>query len=190
MSLRRTIWVGLLLAVVAGVTTFPVMSPPRPYSANYDDPDPVVRAAAVRQAGRRDVSLIARALKDADPDVRLVAVMGLAGQLGLPAYTAPALIETLKDPNAYVRRKATEALTNIGESAVPALCQALADPDPRVRVGAVRALGEMLDPEIARDPSPEAVATVTPLVQKLLDDPDPDVRAYASLALKGIRSNR
>jgi HEAT repeat protein len=120
----------------------------------------------------------------------MVTVMVMERNRSLAADAAPALIESLKDPNAFVRRKASEALSNTGEAGIPVLCQALADPDPRVRVGAVRALGDLLDPDFSKEPGPDELATVTPLVKKLLDDPDPDVRTHAAIALRQMRCGR
>lgn len=64
--------------------------------------------------------------------------------IGEPAV--PALIKTLNDEDKWVRRRAAESLSQIGEPAkdtVPALREALSDEDSLVRVYAAQALANI-----------------------------------------------
>jgi HEAT repeat protein len=64
----------------------------------------------------------------------------------------PALMEALKDSDAFVRREAANSLGRIGPNAkraVPALLVATQDRQPKVRQAATQAL-QQIDPEAAR----------------------------------------
>jgi HEAT repeat protein len=74
------------------------------------------------------------------PNIRATAAY-LLGQMGTNAAPAvPDLIEALDDEDAYVRIRATRALTQIGEPAVTNLMVALTHRDELVRAGAAKAL--------------------------------------------------
>jgi HEAT repeat protein len=66
------------------------------------------------------------------------------GRIGPAAV--PALLQTLRDPSADVRRKGVEVLGRMGDgatAAVPELVRLLDDPDPEVRKSAARTLGRI-----------------------------------------------
>lgn len=89
----------------------------------------------------------------------------------------PALIIDLKSPDVAVRRKAAEALDNLGEqakAAAPALLEALSDPDVEVRRTAAFALGSC---------DAERQAARPPLIKVLQNDTDGDVRGNALFSL-------
>ena len=73
----------------------------------------------------------------------------------------PALIDSLKDPDGYVRFLAARSLAHLGsdaEAAVPALIVALDDPEELVRRQAARALGQI---------GPAAADAIPALINKL-----------------------
>jgi HEAT repeat protein len=148
--------------------------------AALDDPDPHVRAVAVRSLGRLapDVPGAVPALVGLFPDlgaIRAVAEFRAAG-----AEAVPRLTELLNHPDPAVRRNAARTLGRIGEAArpsAPALAARLTDDDPAVREYAAKALGGI---------GPSAAAAVPELV-KLLDDPEPQVRQGAVVALGDMR---
>lgn len=87
------------------------------------DADPHLRIAAVEALGLKPaddaiVAALARALDDADAEVRFDAVLGLARMGQAAAAAVPALGRVLTDdPNRYVRGYAVEALSRIGDDA-------------------------------------------------------------------------
>src|SRR5262245_3927743 len=85
---------ALLLALAVGLWL-----DRRDWERELRDPDPAVRAGAVRDMPHQgNQHLLVAALRDEDADVRLVAV----GRVG----DAEALVQALKDPHAGVRRQA------------------------------------------------------------------------------------
>jgi len=125
------------------------------------DPNADVRAHAVRHVsalvGRRVltdgkyVGVFLGLLKDADPDVRLQAIVAL-GRLE-QAEAVPALLPLLKDMNKDVREQAAGALGDIGDPrAIDALTIALKDAEPDVRQEAARALGQIARGQRRRAP--------------------------------------
>lgn len=126
--------------------------------------DPSVRRQAIRALLQKDLEpalalrRFTRALADADPEVAIAAVQGLA-RLGRPAV--PALTQALDSPNLLVRREAVAAFVRLGpeaHAAVAALCQATQDSDLRTQQGAIRALGQI---------GPQAHAAVPALIAAL-----------------------
>lgn len=128
----------------------------------------------VRALTRRSLELIAdlrcRWLKggstDADP---LQSVLKAA---------APALAESVTDPDWRARRSAVNVLDSLGADAAPtagALAQALQDPDRFVRWAAARALGKL---------APGAATVAVPGLTRLLGDADVDLCLAAATALE------
>jgi HEAT repeat protein len=164
--------------------------------ARLHDPNPAVRAAAVRcLTVGSDADQWVSALKDDDSDVRLLSAMRLGG--GWPHATSatgtdrlvPALIDALKDRHAGVRRAAAEALGEWWPASEKALADALTDPDARVRAGAAFALSwapdciEMLERKVTT----AQAELLRPLLRALLNDEDREVRRNATWALARIR---
>jgi HEAT repeat protein len=155
------------------------------YTPTFDDPNPAVRAAAVRATGwDGHVSLLTRALHDEDADVRLIAAAYLGRRRERAGPSAEALTALLKDDRESVRRAAIEALSAIGAPAAPALVKALSDPDPRVRSAALDGLGNIGRPKEGRKRSPEERASVIPVLEKLQEDEDANVRRKAARLMR------
>jgi len=114
------------------------------------------------------VEVLARLLRNADGEQRLVAVQAL-GALGAPT-ALPSLLSALADPVAKVREFAASALLTLrDERALPELVRCLSqDPDPDVRGAAAQALGELDRPEAqealeraaAQEPDPFTVILI------------------------------
>src|SRR5262245_41325689 len=180
-------WAALLiLGVAVAVCAFWFWN--RRPSARWQDMSPAMRVAAIRDTrATPDVDLLLQALTDEDTDVRLVAVMHLRGLESRGAEIARALIEALKDSHAGVRREAAESLSKIGPESGPALTEAPKDPNPRVRAGAALALGDIGSVMGMGRVRPDGEARrIEPLLQKLLEDDDPEVRQNAAHTLKVI----
>jgi HEAT repeat protein len=151
------------------------------------DPDPVVRMAAVRSAGKAaHADLLLEALKDEDPDIRFVAVQSLRGVGADNAKKIHMLLEVLKgDDRPGVRRGALDTLRHVSPAARPFIYKALEDSHPRVRASAAIALAlpdSMGDP---RRPLGEREA-ITPLLKRLLEDEDEEVRSNAAVVLQEL----
>lgn len=91
---------------------------------------------------------------------------------GMEVRVAP-LIEKLTDRDSRIRLGAADALINIGTPAIPALIDALTATDTNLRWRAASVLGDL---------GPEAESAISPLIA-VLQDSDPQVRLYATLAL-------
>lgn len=88
--------------------------------------------------GSEAVAMLAAALRDADPDVREVAVEALADRGGA---AIDELAFALHDVDAKVRFEAIDALAEIDSDEARSLLQlALADVDPRIRAAAAELL--------------------------------------------------
>jgi HEAT repeat protein len=168
--------IAAVVAAIAGV-----WHPGARYSLT--DPNPAVRAAAVRELERDgNEQLLIDRLKDEDADVRLLAAQRLGGP-GTNAAALAALVGALKDEHAGVRREAAWSLGESGPGAWPHLRDALCDEDPRVRAGAALALSDAYrHKEVHPWPSQESKALV-PILNELVNDPDPEVRRNAEAAL-------
>ncbi len=106
------------------------------------------------------------ALKDDDPENRIVAVWLLASLDDEPVV--PVLTQALSDSDPEVRLAAIESLSDFSdEMPIDALSVALDDPDPEIRFEAVSIAAD-IDDDRAR-----------PLIEKAMQDPDEDVRALA-----------
>ncbi|MFE1809968.1 fumarate reductase/succinate dehydrogenase flavoprotein subunit [Streptomyces sp. NPDC059533] len=117
---------------------------PAPLDPLLDDPDPLVRGAALRALADTGcpppyAARSAAALRDPAWQVRAGAAAALRS--ASPSEAVPALAETLTDPNADVRKAAVLSL--LAHRGVPgartALATATADPDADVRAYASRA---------------------------------------------------
>jgi HEAT repeat protein len=159
------------------------------------------------RALRDGAPALARALRDADAEVRLLAQKALeemaqarrrwvrqqacsAGK-GPEAGADDPLLEGLRaavpglggavaDPDVRVRRAAIDVLEVLGpvaEPAAPALAQALNDSDRFVRWSAVRTLSGL---------GPAAAPCALPGLARLLEDEDLDVRLAAATALRHL----
>jgi hypothetical protein len=172
------------------------------------DRDASVRRAAVEAIGRRndptDTPLLLGALRDVDEIVRLEAMYALRDRLS-PDLRRDALVKACSDSDETVRRKAIEALADLGdERDTPVLLRALKDRDDNVRLEAIYAAKHRLRPEMreeligacddanegVRRKAIEALAELgderdTPLFLKALKDPDSSVRLEAIYALEG-----
>lgn len=146
-------------------------------------------------------------LRDPEPQVRLLAVCGLAASGDERAVLHVVL--ALEDPDAAVRERAAMALGKIGDPrAAPALLAAATDTDRALHRAAVAALGELgpvaidlLAEELRSVDAADRVraaialgetrdvAAVAPLTVAL-EDGDPEVRRRAREALEKIRESR
>jgi HEAT repeats/PBS lyase HEAT-like repeat len=166
---------------------------------------------------REAIPALQKALKDTDEDVRLVAARSLkmiqaaAG----PSELVQRLIRELQSPDEIVRLKAAKDLGKLGSSAIdaiPALQKLSQDPDEDVRRVAANSIrliqagagpSEGLQKLIQQLNSPDeltrlkaakdlakmgpAAKDALPALQKLLQDPDEDVRRVVASAMERIR---
>ncbi|HEY7425922.1 MAG TPA: HEAT repeat domain-containing protein [Gemmataceae bacterium] len=152
--------------------------------------------------------ILARSLRDGDPEVRILTHKTLEelsfarerwvqhraqaddpaegreeDMLGEVLHDAlPGLAAALGHPDVRVRRSALDALEMCGLLAlpvVPALTQALHDPDRFVRWSAVRTVGKL---------GPSAAPQTVSDLSRLLRDPDLDLRKAAAAALARLQS--
>jgi HEAT repeat protein len=183
---KRVLWLfsrpAALFVPMVAVPTLTLTFLNGEHKPSLDDPNPAIRAAAVRATGwNGDVDLLTRALQDEDTDVRLLAAMYLGGRREQAGRSAKALVALLKDNHMGVRHEAIQALRAIGAPAAPALVEALSDPDARVREGALDGLGTR------RLRSPEERASAISALQRLRRDDDPNVRQKARELLQYLR---
>jgi HEAT repeat protein len=184
--LGRRIFLALVLILVGVFLGAVIANLPQSHSAaSVTDANPAVRAEAIRAMGwHGDAAVLIEALRDENADVRLLAAEDLGGSDLTDGRQTGALIAALSDPHAGVRRAAAESLLSIGPESAPALIKALTDPDPRVRAAAALALGDFGLDRGWRRRAPDELQTVTPLLNKLLDDEDAEVRRNAAHTLK------
>lgn len=131
------------------------------------------RAAAdlLVEMGDQAVGHLTRALRDADPEVRLT-----IGQILSSAGAGPRLAWQLSHRDPEMRLLAVEGLGAVGSTQeVPALIERLHDPDGRVRARAATVLGELGEP-----------AAIEPLKQAFVSDPDMDVVGAIEPALRRL----
>jgi HEAT repeat protein len=98
-------------------------------------------------------------------------------------YTAPSLLQQLKDPDPKIRYYAARELGHFGAQAtevVPALIDALKDQDKDVRMRAAYSLAEI---------GPDAKPAI-PALEGAAKDPEAEVRMAADHALKELRNPR
>jgi HEAT repeat protein len=182
--------------------------------AALTDSVPAVRtqaAQALRRIGAGAVAALARALSGEQPTARQQAAQAL-GLLGPEAKEAvPQLTEAIKDAHVEVRLAALAALGAVGPAAkpaVPAVIDALQVKHLQTQLQAfaallqiagddAEALGETLrevtlrtrwaTPYLLPQFGPRARDAVKPLIQQL-EDPDPNVRVTAAVALGNLGS--
>lgn len=147
------------------------------------DPDRSVRSAALMSLAKlaSPAQLITACTavlsNDEEPSVRALAASRLA-RLGVDAASAAdALAGAMDDSSEAVRSKAAEALVGLGADALPQLTAKLKSPRAEVRTLAIYSLIA-----IGRAAKP-AEAALTELAQ----DPDPQVRELAQLAIRRLQ---
>lgn len=148
----------------------------------HQDTEAAVRQAAAGALGYAQdagvVPALVQALRDAQWPVREEAATTL-GKLRLNEALQP-LIEALEDDYWQVRQRVARALGRLrNPAAVPALvASALVHSSANLRKEAAIALGEIADP------------SARPALQQASEDPDPEVRKSARLALASIEAGR
>lgn len=145
-----------------------------------DNDDVAERIEAVETLGtikdEESVNALINTFDDDNPEVRLQATKSLA-QIGDLAIKP--LIQALKIEEGNIRRYATYALKEIGDSSVVThLIEALQDDDWGVRKFSAQSLGDIGDK-----------AAVEPLIEALEDD-DWGVKVAATKALGNIKDER
>lgn len=172
------------------------------------------RLKAIAQLGAEGseaaVEPLAQLLKDESAEIRAHAAAAL-GEIGGPAKSAaPALVELLKDEDAQVRRQGVHAIMAIRPGpkvTVPLAVELLEDGDAGVRLRVLNAISEAGPAAlpsliealsnkkaaywaclVLRDMGPAAKDAV-PALTKLLDDPRPEIRREAILALAAMEGD-
>jgi HEAT repeat protein len=183
MKARRAATLLVALAAAGGVVLVLVLRSSHA-EAGLHDPNPAVRAAAVRGLDvNADADRLLTTLEDGDSDVRLLSAMRLAERRSGTPDTVVALIKALKDRHAGVRRAAAEALGGWWPDTEKALTDALTDADPRVRAGAAFALSWAHSSRDERVVTAAQAERLRPLLRELLNDENAEVRQNASRAL-------
>lgn len=156
-------------------------------SPALDDPRPEYRAEAVRRLERDgNTSVLIKMLSDTNPDVRLLVAEKLGGAGHNGAGRALALVQLLADDHQPVRREAAWSMGIIGVAAWPAFEQALQDPNPQVRLEALWGLYKPCSFKVEYWPGRHRSITL-PVVEKLLQDPDSEVRKMADETVRQIK---
>ncbi len=129
-----------------------------------------MRALAVAQLPEAPEAF-ASGIRDAEPQVRMLASAGWRKALAVPEEAVPALIEALHDPEVQVRANAAHALGRLDplpQEAVPLLIECLAHPNGGLRLNAVLALQAFPGGAVAE------------ALRALLDDPNPRIRLISA----------
>lgn len=158
--------------------------------ARLEDPDPSVRAAAVRVITARDGSSLAgNAALLADPSPLVRAELAVALATSGNAAGCRSILEALAaDEDAGARVAALVAAARVGDP-LPAsfIARSLSDPSPMVRASAVTALGSRAGPAAAAGDGagdgPDDAGTLTEPLIAALDDGALPVRRAASAVL-------
>lgn len=143
---------------------------------------PLVRAYAARALGAigPDAKGAARTiidlLADPEPSVRRQAIGALKSIRPGPKVAVPLFARLMRDSDPGVRMRVLEAVADAKANAVPALVEALDNKDAAYWACIV-----------LRDIGPDAKGAVGALVEKL-NDPRPEIRREAALALAAIGS--
>jgi len=144
------------------------------------DPDPTVRWRAIRALARQQpqtdlLPQVLQLLTDPDPTIRYEAVLALSSWGPEPADLQPVVDLLASDPSSETTIAVLDLLGHLPIPAAHTLVQdRLTHDDPQVRAAAAHALGTY-------DQS-EDVELLAPLT----DDPIPDIRRAACLALTEI----
>lgn len=135
------------------------------------------RLAGVQElkASVETIPLLARALKDENPQVRRLAAAALGTTGSIDAV--PALCDAvLNDQHVGVRRTAGDALSDIGDPvAEPAMCEALSDSNKLVRWRAARFLFDL------------GTKQALPFLRTAVNDKEFEVRLEVEAAMERIR---
>ena len=146
---------------------------------NLADPDPTVRWRAIRAlAGQPQPDLLSpllQRLTDPDPTIRFEAIRTLASWNPKPADLQPVVDLLASDPSSETTIAVLDLLGHLPIPAAHTLVQdRLTHDDPQVRAAAAHALGSYEQSEDVEQLAP------------LTDDPIPDIRRAACLALTEI----
>jgi HEAT repeat protein len=129
-----------------------------------------MRALAVAQPPEA-AEAFTSGLRDAEPQVRMLASAGWRKAAAVPEEAVPALVEALHDPEVQVRANAAFALGRLDPvpaEAIPLLAECTAHPDAGLRLNAALALQAV--------PGRAAADALHPL----LADPNPRLRLIAA----------
>lgn len=161
-----------------GANASPAVSILNDLLKNSTDNVRVIIVRALEQIGKDGVPSLIYALKNNRSWIVRYSAADALGTID-SSYTKnaiPVLIQALKDPDWYVRSKATDTLGKMGKAAVPALIHALKDKNWFVRYSAADALGK-----IGAD-----AKNALPALKTALLDQDVKVRNNANYAIKQI----
>jgi HEAT repeat protein len=145
------------------------------------DPDPKTRRDAILGLGRIGPAALAAfdvvrgALSDDDANIRSYAITAFWRISRDPETAAPVIAHMLADPSADVRESAASTLEAIGPGAVGPVIEML-----KSDLVPVRARGLLILRRLMRDDSRAAVAEAA---RTLLDDPVPEIRLEALMAI-------
>lgn len=148
-------------------------------SLNQAQP-PAIPGAPLTKAFDEDIRVLVRGLRDPDLAIRLatIDVLEMFGTVARSA--APDLVQSLRDPNRFVRWAAARTLGKMApvapEQVVPGLAYLLNDADLDLRMQAANSLGSY---------GPDARAAVPALTQTVARG-DGEIRRAAMLALAAI----
>lgn len=162
----------------------PVAAPDRALAADLRDPDPKVRAVAMRdyaRAGSPDPKVLVPAIRDPEPGVAIVAIAALGAQVAAGSYRGDELIAATADRNLpeKVRVQAMNAIGVVAADAhARALLQLLASADVTDRRSAAILLRH------------QDVALVADALIGALADADEVVRANALDSLRALARGR
>ncbi len=151
-----------------------------PLSGMLTDKSPAVRADAARALGevgapaKSAAPELAALLKDADDAVRRQAVQALLAIRPGPQIMIPLLTKQMEDSDPGVQMRILHAMAEAGEAAVPGLIQALKN--DKTAYWAIIVLREI---------GPAAKDAAPALAEKL-QDPRPEIRREAALALGAL----
>ena len=150
-----------------------------------DDPEPEVRAAALRALGTigseaaSAIPLIIEVVNDENPNVRRAAITALGNIRNSSDYVLQILIDAFSDADSDVRLAASRSITKMKDAPVGLLITAMDNPDSGVRFLVATTL-ENIGHE---------AALAIPVLSQALQDEDEDVRLAATYALEAIEGS-